>query len=149
MFEKLSRVVDFKLLIIGGQKFSTSKFKYEILPWSETQESQMIEQIDVGIMPLNDTKWEKGKCGYKLIQYMACAKPIVASAVGMNCEIIEHGLNGFLVKSEEEWIQSFIALDKSESRSKMGQYARKKVEKEYSLQSTLQQRIDYIKENVL
>ena len=148
MFERLASELDFKLVIIGGQNFKTDKFKYEILPWSETTESLMIEKIDIGIMPLRDSKWEQGKCGYKLIQYMACGKPVVASAVGMNCEIVEEGLNGFLVESDDEWISAIMKLDNFEVRKEMGKHARRKVENTFSLQCTTAQKIQHIIENV-
>lgn len=148
MFEKLSLMLNFKIVIIGGKNFMSGTCKYEILPWSQETESLMIEKIDIGIMPLLDSKWEQGKCGYKLIQYMACGKPVVASSVGMNCEIIEEGLNGFLVKSNDEWMSAIMKLSDLDSRIKLGKYARQKVEKTFSLQSTTDKRIQYIIENV-
>lgn len=63
----------------------------EVLPWTEATETQLIQKFDIGIMPLSDSLWERGKCGYKLIQYMACGVLVVASAVGVNKQIIQHG----------------------------------------------------------
>lgn len=148
VFTRLSKFIDFKLIVIGGKNFKTTNFKYEILPWSEDREVEYLKQIDIGIMPLSDSQWEKGKCGYKLIQYMACGKPVVASYVGMNCEIIENDINGYLVKSEDEWISSFQNLENRTKRIEMGKNARKLVEKKYSLQCTIDKRINYITENV-
>ena len=107
IFEKLSEIIDFKVLIIGGKNFQSNKFKYEIVPWSEERETECLEKIDIGIMPLFDSKWEQGKCGYKLIQYMACGKPVVASSIGMNCEVVKHDENGYLVSNIDEWIEAF------------------------------------------
>ena len=148
MFEKLSSILDFKIVIIGGKNFMSDVCKYEILPWSQETENLILKKIDIGIMPLLDSKWEQGKCGYKLIQYMACGKPVVASSVGMNCEIIEEGLNGLLVNSNNEWMSAIVKLSDLDTRTKLGKNARQKVEKTFSLQCTTAQRIQYIKESV-
>jgi glycosyltransferase involved in cell wall biosynthesis len=115
-------------------------------PWSEETEAGCIRNFDVGIMPLPDEPWTLGKCGYKLIQYMACGKPVVASAVGANIEIIDHGKNGFLVESEKEWIKALTILSENkELRKKMGRHGRKKVETSYCLQVTASKLITIIK----
>jgi glycosyltransferase involved in cell wall biosynthesis len=88
-------------------------------------------------MPLPDNPWERGKCGFKLIQYMACGLPVIASPVGVNSEIVEHGVNGFLAETQEEWeaaLRTLIA--DSDLRQQMGKAGREKVEREYSLQVT-------------
>ena len=95
----------------------------------------MIRSCDIGIMPLADTPWEKGKCGYKLIQYMAAGLPVVASPVGVNCEIVEPGGNGFLARENKEWLQVLLTLAENRSlRYEMGRNGRKKVESFYCLQ---------------
>lgn len=105
------------------------------LSWSEETEAAMIQGMDIGIMPLEDTPFARGKCGYKLIQYMACGLPVIASPVGVNCEIVEHGVNGFLAESEAEWNSALeILLTNAELRKRMGAAGRKKVEQKYSLQ---------------
>ena len=108
----------------------------DTLEWSEAAEIDQIHGFDIGIMPLNETPWALGKCGYKLIQYMACAKPVVASPVGVNREIVEHGVNGFLADSSEDWR---IALERllrdRDLRSTMGAVGCRKVLQRYSLQS--------------
>ena len=87
--------------------------------------------------PLPDTPFERGKSGYKLIQYMACGLPVVASPVGVNCEIVEHGVNGFLARTDEEWITALTALRKSpDLRIRMGAAGRRKVEEHYCVQVT-------------
>jgi glycosyltransferase involved in cell wall biosynthesis len=106
----------------------------EVRPWSEASEAADLGAIDIGIMPLADSPWERGKCGYKLIQYMASGKPVVASPVGMNRELVEHGINGYLASSLEEWIYAFRALQRDPERAaRMGRAGRARVERDYSL----------------
>ncbi len=148
VFKKISKEIDVKVIVIGGKKFNSDSFEYEILPWSEEKESEYISKLDIGIMPLTDSKWEKGKCGYKLIQYMACGKPVIASKVGMNCEIVKDDKNGYLASSEEEWIEAIKKLNDKDKRIELGKFARKEVEGKFSLQATLEDRIRYIMEAV-
>jgi glycosyltransferase involved in cell wall biosynthesis len=90
--------------------------------------------MDVGIMPLPDEPWARGKCGYKLIQYMACGLPVIASPVGVNSEIVEHGQNGFLATTEEQWATAIADLvGSTEMRRRMGLNGRRRVESAYSL----------------
>lgn len=107
----------------------------EILPWTEDTEVSLIQSMDIGVMPLPDTPWARGKCGYKLIQYMACGLPVIASPVGVNKDIVEHGVNGFLAETDEEWRSAVeTLLSDAELRRRMGAAGRKKVEESYSLQ---------------
>jgi len=104
------------------------------MPWSEDTEAECISRFDIGIMPIPDEPFERGKCGYKLIQYMACGKPVVASPVGANREIVRHGVDGFLANSEMEWTESINALCRDPSlRERMGQAGRERVNSLYSL----------------
>lgn len=92
--------------------------------------------MDIGIMPLSDGLFERGKCGYKLIQYMGCGLPVIASPVGVNTIIVDHGLNGFLAETEEEWYTALTRLIGDPNlRHRMGLAGRRKVEQLYSLQS--------------
>lgn len=107
----------------------------ELVKWSEEGEVPFLQTLDVGIMPLTDTPFARGKCGYKLIQYMACGLPVVASPVGVNREIVEHGVNGFLASTDEEWRSAIETLLRDpDLRQRMGMAGRKKVEEQYSLQ---------------
>ena len=115
-------------------------------PWSEETETDLIHQIDVGIMPLPNTPWARGKCGYKLIQYMACAKPVVASAVGANKTIVSHGKDGFLANTQDQWKKSLtqLATDKA-LRIAMGIRGRNKIESGYCLQVTAPKLINLLR----
>lgn len=105
--------------------------------WKEETEVAEILKMDIGLMPLQDSKWEKGKCAYKLIQYSACGIPGVASDVGMNREVTVPGETGILAAGDEEWIQAIKTLkSNTELRNQLGRNARKKVEEHYCIQQT-------------
>jgi glycosyltransferase involved in cell wall biosynthesis len=109
----------------------------ESVAWSEAGEVAAIAACDIGIMPLADGPFERGKCGYKLIQYMACGLPVIASPVGVNREIVQHGVNGFLAETPEQWQNAISALIADPAlRARMGAAGRRRVEQTYSLQVT-------------
>ena len=104
--------------------------------WSHEKETILLQDIDIGIMPLSNNRWTKGKCGYKLIQYMASFKPVIASPIGINKEIVKHGENGYLASTFKDWEKYLRILINSKSlRHSMGIKGRKIVEKKYSLDS--------------
>jgi glycosyltransferase involved in cell wall biosynthesis len=124
-----------KVVLIGSKRVELPNVPVEIIPWSEESEVAHLQAFDVGIMPLNDSFWARGKCGFKLIQYMACGLPVVASPVGVNREIVEDGANGFWATTLQEWVRALSRLrDNKEMREKMGCVGRRKVETGYSLQ---------------
>ena len=123
-----------RVVAVGANPAQLEKLPLEVLQWTEATEVLEIQRFDIGIMPLCDEPFERGKCGYKLIQYMACGKPVVASPVGVNSVIVRNGIEGFLVSSAEEWIESLRKLvDDPALRSRMGQAGRARIEAEYSL----------------
>lgn len=128
-----------RLMLIGAHAEAAKQFgslEPEVVTWSEDSEVAMIKRMDIGIMPLRDGPWERGKCGYKIIQYMACGLPVVASAVGTNSDIVRHGANGFLAGDATTWEESLSQLIADWSlRSRMGQVGRSCVENEYSLKA--------------
>ena len=126
-----------QLILVGSGQMKLEGIPLEIRSWSEETEINDLQSFDVGIMPLPDEPWERGKCGYKLIQYMACGKPVVASPVGVNKQIVEEKVNGFLATTEDNWINALISLrDDQILRERMGTASRKKVEANYCLQIT-------------
>lgn len=103
-------------------------------PWSAATEAQDIAAFDIGVMPLRDSPFERGKCGYKLIQYMACGLPVVASPVGVNTQIVQHGVNGFLASTSHDWAVALRALAADPAlRARMGAAGRAQVERQYAL----------------
>ncbi|NVK53932.1 MAG: glycosyltransferase family 4 protein [Flavobacteriaceae bacterium] len=137
VFEKLNSELDFELLVVNAKPFFDLGFGCEVrwVSWSEETEVEAILEMDIGIMPLPDDKWERGKCAYKLIQYMACGLPVVASPVGMNVEVVKHGENGFLASSEEEWVDYLNTLIQNSSlRKEFGGKGYQLVQERYTLQ---------------
>ena len=102
--------------------------------WSEATEAESIAAFDVGVMPLPDSPWERGKCGYKLLQCMASAKAVVASPVGVNASIVRDGENGFLAPDEAGWVDALRTLrDEPDRRHAMGASGRRLVEERFSV----------------
>jgi glycosyltransferase involved in cell wall biosynthesis len=135
IFSKLLQNKNVELHIVGSKENIGLGPNMKYLEWSEENEVNLISKFDIGIMPLENTPWELGKCSYKLIQYMGCGVPVVASAVGMNNEVVVEGINGFLVQTEEQWLERLTQLIEDEAlRESMGKKGRIKVESEYSIQ---------------
>lgn len=136
-----------ELVIIGSdRKFKVKNLSIRYLNWSEDEEVSLIKSIDIGIMPLADTPWEKGKCAYKLIQYMACKKPVVASAIGANNIVVDDSC-GFLCHNNEEWKTSLMYL--MQNRDMLFGYGAngyKKIQNIYCVEKNLQKFREIINE---
>jgi glycosyltransferase involved in cell wall biosynthesis len=125
-----------EVLVISNQKPMLEITDYQFVKWSMEKEIEQLDKIDIGIMPLNDTIWEQGKCGFKALQYMALEKPTVVSDVGVNKKIVEHGKNGYLCRSEQDWIKYLSVLIENEAlRKSMGKDGRQTVCTNYSVDS--------------
>jgi glycosyltransferase involved in cell wall biosynthesis len=125
-----------KILIIADRPPLLSLKSMIFIPWNKKSEAQDLMQIDIGIMPLPNDEWAKGKCGFKALQYMALEIPVVCSKVGANIKIIDHNMCGFLCSTTEEWsfyLQNLI--DDISLRAKFGKAGRKKVLENYSVTS--------------
>jgi len=106
--------------------------------WSLQTEVLELQGFDIGIMPLPDTPWERGKCGYKLVQYMACGKPVVASPVGVNPTLVRHGVDGFLADGTTAWRDALVTLlDDPARRTTMGEAGRARVVERWSAQAVV------------
>jgi len=134
---KLSQQYHLVLRCIGtSSDFALQGVEVENMQWNESTEASRISTFDVGIMPLSDDLFSRGKCGLKLIQYMACGVPSVASPVGVNKDIICDGESGLLAGSEEEWIDKMALLIKDQHlRERMGMKGRQTVIERYSLEA--------------
>lgn len=124
----------FRVVGAGNAAGSDSVDGMELVDWSEANEVAEVQQMDIGIMPLRDLSFQRGKSGYKLVQYMACGLPVIASPVGVNRQLVDEGRNGFLARSQGEWAQALRCLVTDPAlRSSMGNSGRQKAEQDYSL----------------
>ena len=135
VIETAARQYPLRFVAVGADPRTILSNEVEVVPWSKESEVSMIQEFDIGIMPLPDLPWERGKCGYKLIQCMACGVPVIASPVGVNSRIVAHGVNGYLCSSTEEWLLAFEMLSNDANlRARLGAAARATIEHTYSLQ---------------
>ncbi|MFC0059890.1 glycosyltransferase [Vibrio inusitatus] len=139
VFVRLSKNFDFELHLVGATKETVNSMPgiaIKLFPWSESTEVERIQQMDIGIMPLTDGPWERGKCGYKLIQYMACGIPVVASNVGVNFDIVNGSKSGSLVEDECGWFTALSELlNDRHLRLSLGENGRTAVQNKYSVQT--------------
>lgn len=139
--EKYGREVSFK--VIGHHAFRNEELDITGVAWTKASEVPELRDIHIGIMPLPDDEWAKGKCGLKGLVYMSLGIPTVMSPVGVNSEIIRHGQNGFLPKTAEEWLEVLSQLiENPELRKSIGEAGRKTAVERYSV---LSQRERYLK----
>ncbi len=130
---RLRSLLDFRLKVIGTPHFSISGLDVESKPWTADSEVEELKSFDIGIMPLPDDRWSRGKCGLKGLQYMALGVPTIMSPVGVNCEIIEDGRNGFLASGQDEWVAKLSALASDvHLRQRFTKEGRETVEASYS-----------------
>ena len=135
--QQLAQTTPFVLRIIGGGAIDLPGVQTEVVTWAEATEVQSIRSCDIGIMPLLDTPWEAGKCGYKLIQYMACGLPVVGSDIGVNPDIVPHGQCGYLASTPQQWLAALTSLLQDPAlRQRLGQAGRNRVEQHYCIQQT-------------
>jgi len=134
--DHLHKKIDFKFRVISNQPPDFERPYLEFLKWNKETEIADLAQFNIGVMPLTDNEWARGKCGFKGLQYMALGIPAVMSPVGVNTTIINNGVNGFLCKTEDEWTQAFeMLLNDKELRHKIGKEGKQTVQKQYSVQS--------------
>lgn len=146
VLKNLSKKYPYIILTLIGSNLSIEGVNTENIKWSEENEVKKLMESNIGIMPLEDGYWEKGKCGFKLIQYMACELSVIASDVSANKEIIDNSKNGFLATSEEEWFKYLeILINDEQLRNSMGTLGRKKIEEKYSYQVVYKEYIKAIR----
>jgi glycosyltransferase involved in cell wall biosynthesis len=131
---ELKKKYNFVFRVVGA-RLDWTDVPVENIEWTESEEVASVQSFDIGVMPLVDSYWERGKCGFKLVQYMACGKPVVADPVGVNVEIVEDGVNGLLTSSSRTWYEALQSLLEDVSlRQEMGQKGRERFQTHYSLE---------------
>ena len=104
--------------------------------WSEKEEIADLKSLDIGVMPLSDDPWSRGKCGLKIMQYYGVGIPVVCTPVGINRDVVQDGINGFWAATREEWIEKLSTLiEDSSLRQEMGLRGREIVRESYSIQA--------------
>jgi glycosyltransferase involved in cell wall biosynthesis len=125
-----------RIMIIADQEPDLGLKRMIFNRWTRESEIQDLFEFNIGIMPLTDDKWTQGKCGFKALQYMAMEIPAIASPVGVNTSIVDHGVNGLLASSPQEWKKSLTELINDKNlRISMGKLGREKVIRNYSVRS--------------
>jgi glycosyltransferase involved in cell wall biosynthesis len=131
--KKLAERESFRLRVIGTPTYECPPVNVEALSWRADTELEDLSEIDIGMMPLPDDRWSKGKCGLKALQFMALGIPTICSPVGVNTDIIQDDQNGFIAGTEDEWVDKLSRLLRSaELRQRLGQAGRATVEEKYS-----------------
>ncbi len=140
--KKYNDLIYFKVIV--NFPYKVPELEIEASNWSLKDEIRDLSEIDIGIMPLPDDEWAKGKCGFKGLQYMSLEIPTIMSPVGVNTEIIQDGKNGFLAVGEEEWIEKLsVVIENPELRNKIGVAGRKTVIEKYSVDAFKNQYVQY------
>ena len=133
--------------VISDRPLDAPGLAVENVRWSSATEVEDLAGLDIGIMPLPDNKWSRGKCGFKGLQYMGMGKAVVLSQVGVNSVIVQHGTNGLLASTEAEWEHHLRQLvEDAELRHRLGQAARQTVVDHWSVQAWRQRYLDIFSE---
>lgn len=126
-----------KLVVVADRPPTLPGMPVEFRRWTLAEEMTCFRDIAIGLMPLEDTPWTRGKCAFKALQYMALGIPAVASPVGTNCEVIEDGISGYLPPDPRGWVEALDRLlSDSALRTRVGAAGRQVVERDYALEGT-------------
>lgn len=132
-----NKVIKFRLKIIANFTVQASNFDVVPIAWSEEKEVSELASSHIGIAPMPDDPWTRGKCGLKVLQYMAAGLPTVASSTGVHTDLIEPGVTGFLVDSTEKWQEALLRLASDAAlRKKMGELGNKRAVEHFSTTAT-------------
>ena len=135
---KLKRKKEFEFLVICDKDPALDDFAYKFKKWKKSSEITDLLEINIGIMPLTDEEWSKGKCGFKALQFMSLGIPVLVSPVGVNKDIVDHDQNGYHCHTDEDWITNADKLiDDPPLRTKLGMHGRDKVKTQYSTRTNL------------
>jgi glycosyltransferase involved in cell wall biosynthesis len=127
--------VEFELLTVGGHAPEIPGIRVRSEPWSESREAEFLRKVDIGLMPLPDDEWTRGKCAYKALQYMAAGIPVVADDVGVSAKVIGHQRAGLIAHGDDQWTRSLATLAADpQLRARLGAKGRQQVEESYSVE---------------
>ncbi|PIQ84467.1 MAG: group 1 glycosyl transferase [Candidatus Omnitrophica bacterium CG11_big_fil_rev_8_21_14_0_20_63_9] len=130
----LERYPQVELRVVGAGNVPLRLPRLQLIRWELDREVDALHQFDIGVMPMPDDEWARGKCGFKALLYMSAGIPVVASPVGINSEIVREGVNGFLATTHAQWTDVLSRLiDDRLLRQQMGQAGRAIVEQQYSV----------------
>lgn len=139
VLEKLAKEIQFEFILISNQDADFEIPNKRFIKWQKESEIEDLSRIDIGVMPLIDDKWSNGKCGFKAIQYMSIGLPSVVSPVGVNKDLIENGVSGFLAQTEDEWFSILKLLcENPVLRSEIGEKGKETIVTKYSKQANLE-----------
>ena len=135
LLAKLQKEKQFEFVVISNKKPTFKKLRFTYVEWNEISEIEDLLKFNIGIMPLENNKWAKGKCGFKAIQYMSLGIPAVVSDVGVNSKIVDNDFNGFLCNNDNDWKTAINELWALEKRIEFGKKAQIKIQELYSTES--------------
>ncbi len=139
VFKELEEKHKFELRVISNKEPDFNLKSLKFVPWNKKTEIKDLAQIDIGIMPLTDDPWAKGKCGFKALQYMSLGIPSIVSPVGVNTRIVEHNSTGYVCETNQEWKKTLEnLLIEPTPLLEMGKKARTFIQENYSVQSQKQ-----------
>lgn len=139
VFEKLATQIPFELAVICDKKPNFNYPFLRFIPWNKPSEIDDLLNFNIGLMPLTEDKWSEGKCGFKALQYMSLGIPALVSPVGVNTQIVEHGMNGFICKNNVEWETYILQIYRDRNLLKsLSEKTRQKIENNYSVLSNTQ-----------
>lgn len=131
--------------VIGQASYTNPEINIISKSWSAETEVDDLNCFDIGIMTLPNDEWARGKCGLKGLSYMACGIPTIMSPVGVNKDIIQHGINGFLATTEQEWVDCISKLiESTELRQQIGEEGRATIVKNYSVNANKHQYLEVL-----
>jgi glycosyltransferase involved in cell wall biosynthesis len=137
MLEEIGRnIPGVQLKLICDRFFSLRHVTVVECPWSEATEAEAIASADIGISWIPDDQWSRGKCGLKVLQYMAAGLPVIANPVGVHPEMVRPGQNGYLAATPREWVEALMRLASDVPlRHRMGRFGRQRLEADYSVEA--------------
>jgi glycosyltransferase involved in cell wall biosynthesis len=150
VLREVARTHRFVLRVCGaGSPLAIPGVTVEQPPWTLASEVALFNTCDIGVYPLTDDEWARGKCGFKAIQFMACGVPVVAAPVGVNRDIVEDGVNGLLAATPAEWVDKIRRLvDDPALRARLGRAGRRTIEARYSLSVNAPKIVDAVLDTV-